>query len=179
MVIFDRTSPSYIHSMTGRRAADSAAAIEADAPAIELGDLAESLSFHMKRTDALVFQHFNRRIPRSRMVRGVVAIMMLVRTNPGLNQDAVGRSVGLDKSTISAAIAKLKDRKLIEQRSSQDKRVRHLYLTPSGRDFLKRMVPLVDLHEIEIAAGLSLAERETLIALLDRVFLSVARLEGA
>jgi len=138
--------------------------------------LAASLSFHMKRTDALVFQHFNRRIPRDRLVRGEVAILMLVKENPGLNQDAVGRTAGLDKSTISIAIAKLKRRNLIEQRGSDDKRVRHLHLTSAGRTFLRRMVPLIALHELEIASGLAPTEREQLIGLLERVFDAVAKL---
>jgi DNA-binding MarR family transcriptional regulator len=146
-------------------------------PASRLGDLADSLSFHMKRTDALVFQHFNRRIPRDRLVRGEVAILMLVKENPGLNQDAVGRAAGLDKSTISTAVAKLKRRRLVEQRASQDKRVRKLHLTPAGRVFLRRMIPLIELHELEIASGLTPAERGQLIALLERVFAAVATLE--
>lgn len=150
---------------------------KADEAAIELGDLAGSLSFHLKRTDALVFQHFNGHIPRSHVVRGEVAILTLVRANPGLNQDSVGRAAGLDKSTISAAITRLKNRNLIEQRNTDDKRVRRLYLTPTGRAFLRRLTPLVDLHETEIVSGLDAAERQQLIELLERVFTTVSRLE--
>ena len=155
------------------------AELDADAgePGVDLGNLAGSLSFHMKRTDALVFQHFSRRIPRHRLVRGEVAILKLVAANPGLHQDAVRRAAGLDKSTISAAIAKLKDRRLLEQRGTHDKRVRRLHLTAAGRAFVKRIEPLVELHEIEIASGLTPDEREQLIGLLDRVFQTVSRLE--
>jgi DNA-binding MarR family transcriptional regulator len=140
-----------------------------------LGDLAGSLSFHLKRTDALVFQHFNSRVPRSRMVRGEVAILMLIRANPGLNQESVSRAVGLEKSTISAAITRLRNRSLIEKRNTDDKRVRRLYLTSAGRSFLQRLVPLVDLHELEIASGLNVEERQQLIELLQRVFATVSR----
>lgn len=142
-----------------------------------LGPLQSSLTFHMKRTDALVFQHFNRRIPRDEIVRGEMAILTLARKNPGVRQDVLGRAVGLDKSTISAAIAKLKRRGLIEQRGSEDGRVRRLHVTPAGRAFMKRMTPLVASHEAEIASGLRPDERDRLIELLEKVFSTVAALE--
>ena len=69
--------------------------------AVDLGPLADSLTFHLKRTDALVFQHFNRRVPREHLVRGEMAILTLARSNQGVRQDVLGRAVGLDKSTIS------------------------------------------------------------------------------
>ena len=144
---------------------------------MHLGTLAGSLSFHLKRTDAIVFQHFNSHVPRSRMVRGEVAILMLVRANPGLNQESVGRAVGLEKSTISAAITRLRKRNLIEQRSTDDKRVRRLHLTAAGRSFLQRLVPLVDQHEAEIASGLDVDQRQQLIELLQRVFEIVSRIK--
>jgi DNA-binding MarR family transcriptional regulator len=139
----------------------------------DLGPLQTSLTFHIKRTDALVFQHFNRRIRRDQFVRGEMAILTLVKTNAGVRQDVLGRAVGLDKSTISTAIAKLKRRGLIEQRGTEDGRVRRLYVTPAGRAFLRRMAPLIAMHETEIASGLAPTERDQLMALLERVFSTV------
>lgn len=147
----------------------SRAAAADDAP-LDLTELAGYLGFHMKRTDAVVFQHFSRLTPRRRMVRGEVAILMLIRWNPGASQDAVCRAAGLDKSSISLALSKLESRKLVERRAAEDRRVRRLYLTPAGRAFLKRMQPAIDLHEREIAAQLSAKERAQLIGLLTRVF---------
>ena len=48
---------------------------EAAEPDINLGDMADSLSFSVKRTDAIVFRHFNRCVPRERLVRDEVAMM--------------------------------------------------------------------------------------------------------
>ena len=72
---------------------------------------------------------------------------------------------------------KLKRRGLVEQRVSEDRRVRRLHVTAAGRAFMTRMQLLVDAHEAEIVSGLRPAEREHLIALLDRVFRTVAALE--
>ena len=159
-----------------RPVARRAEASPAKDAAPDLGPLQTSLTFHIKRTDALVFQHFNRRIRSDQIVRGEMAILTLARMNPGVRQDALGRAVGLDKSTISTAIAKLKRRGLIEQRGTDDGRVRRLYVTPSGRAFMKRMASLIEMHEAEIASGLDPAEREQLITLLERVFSTVAAL---
>lgn len=143
-------------------------------PPVDLGTLDGYLGFHMKRTDAAVFQHFSSLTPRRQMVRGEVAILHLIKTNPGLSQDAVRRSTGLDKSTISHAIAKLQGRCLIERRSTGDLRVRRLYLTRAGRLFLRRMDPIIAVHEREIAARLRPSERAELIRLLTRVFETVS-----
>lgn len=151
-----------------RRSSKSAA----DA-ALDLTELDDYLGFHMKRTDAVVFQHFSRLTPRRRMVRGEVAILMLIRSNPGSSQDAVCRAAGLDKSSISLAISKLESRGLIERRGTEDRRVRALHLTSAGKMFLKRMAPVLGAHERAIAAGLTVQERTELIRLLTRVFETV------
>lgn len=143
---------------------------------LDLSELRRYLGFHMKRTDAVVFQHFSRLTPRRRMVRGEVAILMLIKWNPGSSQDAVCRAAGLDKSSISLALSKLESRRLIERRVADDRRVRTLYLTPAGRAFLKRMEQAIDVHEQEIAAALSPKERAQLIDLLNRVFETVSRI---
>ncbi len=144
--------------------------------ALDLTELDNYLGFHMKRTDSVVFQHFSRLTPRRRMVRGEVAILMLIKTNPGSSQDSVCKAAGLDKSSISLALSKLESRNLIERRGTLDKRVRSLYLTPAGRAFLKRMSPVIELHEHEIAAQLTPGERALLIELLTRVFETVSRI---
>lgn len=139
-------------------------------PSIDLGEINKYLGFHMKRADAAVFQLFSSLAPRGRIVRGEVAILMLAKENPGLSQDAVRRATGLDKSTISLAIGKLQKRRLIRRRGTDDKRVRQIFLTATGRTFLRTMLPLIDRHERQIAALLNERERRELIRLLVRVF---------
>lgn len=144
-------------------------------PSIDLGEINKYLGFHMKRADAAVFQLFSNLAPRGHIVRGEVAILMLAKENPGLSQDAVRRATGLDKSTISLAIGKLQKRKLIRRRGTDDKRVRQIFLTATGRTFLRSMLPVIDRHEREIAARLSERERRDLIRLLVRVFDAASR----
>jgi len=138
--------------------------------AVDLSVLDSYLGFHMKRADAAVFQLFSSLIPRHRVVRGEVAILMLARTSPGLSQDAVRRATGLDKSSVSSAIGKLRKRRLIRRQGSDDKRVRKIFLTPQGNTFLNQLHPVINRHERQIASRLTAGERRQLLMLLSKVF---------
>jgi DNA-binding MarR family transcriptional regulator len=83
---------------------------------------------------------------------------------------ALARALGIDRSTLVPILDRLQARGLLmRHRSPTDGRTHALALTPAGEKALSRFTRLVRGHEKRIASGLSSAEIDALIDLLDKV----------
>ncbi|WP_230594261.1 MarR family winged helix-turn-helix transcriptional regulator [Rhodococcoides fascians] len=70
-----------------------------------------------------------------------LAVLMAIRTYPGVEQGMVGASVSLDRSTMASIVTRLVERGLIERvRPADDGRKRLLYLTKDGKVAVKELV---------------------------------------
>ncbi|OZD12609.1 MarR family transcriptional regulator [Rhodococcus sp. 06-156-3C] len=70
-----------------------------------------------------------------------LAVLMAIRTYPGVEQGMVGASVSLDRSTMASIVTRLVERGLIERvRPADDGRKRLLYLTKDGKIAVKELV---------------------------------------
>jgi DNA-binding MarR family transcriptional regulator len=76
-----------------------------------------------------------------------------------------------DRPTVTRMIDLLEKKGFVyRKRSSIDKRIYRIYLTPKGKSFRSVLVPVVlDLHEV-VLRGFSESEVELLYSLLDRVY---------
>ncbi|MFD6064058.1 MarR family winged helix-turn-helix transcriptional regulator [Rhodococcus wratislaviensis] len=70
-----------------------------------------------------------------------VAVLMAIRTYPGVEQGMVGASISLDRSTMASIVTRLEERGLISRiRPADDGRKRLLYLTDEGKAAVKDLV---------------------------------------
>lgn len=144
---------------------------------LDLGILPELLGYQLKRAQLTVFQHFAGALGDRNVTPGQVGLLVLVLRNPGISQTALARAVGVERSTLGEAIDRLlKRRLLLRELAPKDRRSYALHLSESGEQFLDDFMPRLLRHEDDVAAGLSPAERKTLIALLRR--LAEARPDG-
>lgn len=145
----------------------SAAGGEAE---IDRGHLGNLIGFYLRRADVFSIQSFQRHMEADGISPGQLGVLLLVDANPGINQTRVGRSLGIDRSTLVSIIDGLEGRDLLQRTPSPtDRRSHALVLTTTGASFLKDLRPRLDTHEAELARNLTAAEVETLLALLDRV----------
>ncbi len=108
---------------------------------VDYGPLTQWLGFHLRMAQAASFQAFARQTQEFDVRPGRFALLVLIGRNPGIRQTALSRAVGLDKSTLTPALADLKRRGLIErQRDARDKRAAHVYLTRAGERVLDEML---------------------------------------
>ena len=78
--------------------------------------------------------------------------------------------IAFDRSTLGNVIERLETKKLIERESSsEDKRVKLLYLTNSGTMLLRDIAPSVDRAQARMLQPLKPADRNALMALLDQL----------
>jgi DNA-binding MarR family transcriptional regulator len=147
----------------------TAAAIPVEtAPPLRLGPLETLLGYQLRRAQLVTFQGFAEAMAGFGLSPGQLGVLFLVEANPGLNQTALGRALGIERSSVVAVLDRLEKRDLLE-RTKPDRRSHALYLTEAGRRLLVELRPVLEAHEREIASALSVEERALLMSLLRRI----------
>jgi DNA-binding MarR family transcriptional regulator len=100
----------------------------------------------------------------------LAGVMRLLRGVPGLSQQQLAEQLGVAPSRIVTYIDELEARGWIQRtRDSQDRRVNLLTLTAEGHTAFATLATVSRGHETTITAGLTLAERQTLLGLLTKL----------
>ena len=144
-----------------------------------LGVLPDLLGYRLRRSHETVFNDFLNNVtarlgtgkPGSGgLTPGQFGVMAIIAANPGLKQIELGGALGVDRSTIVAAVDKLEKRGLVERRPvPHDRRAHALNLTAEGQRVYKKALGLIERHEAKIAGALSVPERAQLLLLLDKI----------
>lgn len=97
------------------------------------------------------------------------AALSAIRSNPGIDQATVAGMIAYDRATLGKVIDRLDTRGLVERTTSPtDRRAKNLTLTLAGNTLLDTARPYVDIVQPGILAGLSAAEYDTFIDLLQK-----------
>jgi DNA-binding MarR family transcriptional regulator len=97
-------------------------------------------------------------------------VLNVVDAAEGLSQHAIGEAIQAPPSRMVAIVDELERRGLIERRPDpSDRRVHALYLTDEGRELLGRGREIAQEHEAELTRGMSKADRERLVSLLQKI----------
>lgn len=95
------------------------------------------------------------------------ALLTLVVENPGITQVRLAAALGLDKSTLSPALARLTRRGLLKrERLARDGRLQALRLAPGKEAAYRALRDRVAAHEARMAAVLSPEDHAQLLRLL-------------
>lgn len=98
------------------------------------------------------------------------AALSAVSQNPGIDQATVAGLIAYDRATLGKVIDKLEERGLIlRAMAPHDRRAKALRLTEAGQRLLDTARPLVLSLQPDILAGLTDAEKQTFLELLDKV----------
>jgi len=131
---------------------------------------ARSVGFTLSSLGFAVAQRFTETLAPVGLEPKEFALMRAVSAAEGRTQQALAGALEIPASRMVALVDALEERGLIERRHNpRDRRARELYLTPSGTELLGRAFTLAAGLEGELCAGLSGAEREQLLELLQRV----------
>jgi len=137
---------------------------------LALGDLATLLGYFLRRAEVYAFQNFSAHLSADGISPGQLGVLLLVAANPGTNQTRIGKTIGIDRSTLVTIIDTMEKRGLIRREPSPtDRRSHALFLSDDGDRFLADIRPRLLTHEAEIARNLSKTELATLKDLLRRV----------
>lgn len=131
------------------------------------GILPELLGYRLRLAQQAVFRAFAASV--AELSPGRVGILLLLEANPGVTQSRLAQAVGLDRSTMVGIVDGLEGRGLIERRRGTDRRTNGLWLTAEGRGLVGLLKRRIVQHERRVAAKLTAAERQQLLALLAKL----------
>lgn len=139
-------------------------------PEVDLGPLPGYLGYNLRQAQAALFRDFARRMAPLEVRPGQFSLLTLIERNPGISQGALAASHGLDKSTMSPALAELERRGLVSRdKTAADRRAYALRLTPEGSALLDRVRGEVDAQERVMAAALAPEDQTRIIGMLRHV----------
>lgn len=89
-----------------------------------------------------------------------------LRDNPGIDQATLAGLIAYDRVTIGGVVDRLEAKDLVARTvNPQDRRARHVALTPAGAALLAAITPEVEAIQDDILGGLTETERTAFVAL--------------
>jgi DNA-binding MarR family transcriptional regulator len=137
---------------------------------ISRGMLDGLVGYHLRRAQQAVFRDFADSVGALGVTPGQFGVLELIACNDGLNQSALARALGLDRSTLVAVLDRLQSAGWIERRpSATDRRSHSLALTAEGRHTVESARAAIRDHERRVLAGLSDREVAALLSALQAI----------
>lgn len=129
----------------------------------------EFVGYQLKRAFAVFSAEFSAAVAGTDMRQVLVGILATVAAEPGINQGAVGRRLGIQRANMVVLINELIERGLIDRQAGDDRRSFALHLTGAGADMLAECLARIRLGEERRLALLSDAEKAQLLSILKRL----------
>ncbi len=139
----------------------------AAAPDLDLPMLPGFLGYQIRRTQSWVFAAFMAELGDADLTPGACGMLTLIRANPGITQNQLGRVFGIDKSTLTPVLNRLEARGLIlREPRADDRRFNALRIAPEAQERVGRFLARVARFEARMTARLGEEKAAQLIALL-------------
>jgi DNA-binding MarR family transcriptional regulator len=137
---------------------------------LELGFLASSVGYHLKRAYLRVHDDFIVTLADLQLRPQVLSALSLIADNPGIIQSALARVLAIERSNIVLIIDDLVGRGWVTRNAvPHDRRVYALHATAAGRECCRLAVARIVQHEERMLSALSARERAALLRALNRV----------
>ena len=138
--------------------------------ALDASHLEPLLGYALARASIEMKRAFKSRLGPLGLREVEFSILVLVASNPRVNQRQLGRALDLSAPNMAITLDRLAEAGWIERvRSTEDRRAQIIGITAAGRQLAQRAEEAVAVVERQAATGLSQAERLLLIELLLKV----------
>ncbi|MGN7931277.1 MarR family winged helix-turn-helix transcriptional regulator [Sphingopyxis sp. 22461] len=138
--------------------------------------MSETIGFLLNDTARLFRRSFNARTKGSGITALQWRLITYLKRHEGIRQGPLAELIEVEPITLSRMVDRLVESELVERRADPaDRRAWRLYLTPRAGDLLGGMREMADALTGEATEGLSDAERDQLIDLVERVRANLSR----
>ena len=136
-----------------------------------IGRLADFLGFRMRRLQNRLSRDFGDATRDFNLRSGLFSSLEIIKANPGISQQDLSHTVGLDKSVTVVIVDLLEERGFAERRKSKTDRRRYsLYVTERGEEELRKLFAIMEKTEDRVLHGVSEKELRSLMDILDRLY---------
>lgn len=135
----------------------------------------ESLFFRLVRVVNLTARPFNQEIARQhRISLNEWRAMVVLASHPGVAASDIAYYTGLDKMSVSRAVAELdRHSRLTKRLDSRDKRRTRLWLNPEGRKLFNKIAKAGRAREEQLFQGISETEKKSLARIVDKLIVEL------
>lgn len=138
---------------------------------MKLGRLGDYVGFRMRRVQNQLSADFAAATAHYGIRAGLFSSLALIEANPGISQQELSGTVGLDKSITVQIVDELERRGWAKrERSTVDRRRHSLMVQPAGEKTLDDLFAIMVRVEADVLAQLSPEERPVFDAALDRMY---------
>lgn len=142
------------------------------APDLVLDGLDTVLGLHIGTANSVFVTRMERKLERLSVTPKQVAILWLVKANPGVKQTDLSRFFRIERPTVHQFVRQLmRNGFLINEPSKLDRRAGGLWITETGEDVLAEARRQIHAEEERLTACLTPAELDQLYHLLIKVSL--------
>lgn len=140
------------------------------AKGLDLDILPELLGFHVRLANVAISRDFSDAMGDIDLTQKQCSVLLLIGANKAVSQIDLAGTLGTDRSTMMALIARLHDHGLLTRsRSATDGRRQELHLTALGEEILSRAKLAIRSHEKKLLKGFSKEEQKVLFSTLRRI----------
>lgn len=155
---------------SGASALERSAAPDKPAEQIDLSPLEELVGFNIHILELLMYQLFYERFTKRSMTPGIFSTLLAIKTNPGVRQGALADALMIQRSNMTILVNRLIRTGYVKRCSAKgDNRGVVLFLAEPGERALRQVNAEMSAHEKLLASGLTAKERETCLALLQKM----------
>jgi len=134
---------------------------------VDTDALDKSLGYSLRRAQYSTYDSFSLAMEPFDIRPSQFAVLVLIRSNPGLTQSAICSALGIQKTNFVALLDKLETRDLtVRRKVGGDRRSSALHLTPAGEDFVAAMEAAHDQMERKLSKRLGAKRTRELLAML-------------
>lgn len=138
--------------------------------------MSETIGFLLNDTARLFRRSFNARTRDSGITALQWRLITYLKRHEGIRQGPLAELIEVEPITLSRMVDRLVEAELVERRADPaDRRAWQLYLTPRAVELLNGMRPIADALTAEAIEGLSPAEIDQLLGLVERVRANLSR----
>ncbi len=136
---------------------------------VDYGTLPDHVGYLLRLAQLRVWEDFYGRMGETGVSPALFSALMLVRSNPGIQQSRLGEALGVARSGAMTMTDRLERLGLVERRADpHERRAYGLFLTSDGERRMAELVARVQQHDMLINQVLSPDEHRTLMQLLHK-----------
>ncbi|WP_018700673.1 MarR family winged helix-turn-helix transcriptional regulator [Amorphus coralli] len=144
---------------------------------VRLGEMHHALGFLVRLAQLKIYERFFEMLGEHDMRPGEYSVLSVIAENPGIRQGVLAQKLIIKRAHITKLVRAFEDKGLVSRRiPDEDRRVVELTLTRKGHAFLDARRPLFSEFEKVVPEGMSVAERDQLVRLLQK-YLGLAESE--
>jgi len=141
-------------------------------PDLDLDGLDSVLGLHIGTVNTLFVTRLEKYLEPLNVTPKQVAILWLVKANPGVKQTDLSRFFQIERPTVHQFVRQLmKNDFLINEPSKLDRRAGGLWLTDAGGEVLVKARDAIAFHEDQITECLTSREKSELFRILMKLYL--------